>query len=126
MVVVAVGAVLPDAEATCVGSVDAVLDEALVVVPLAAIALVVPVLPVDPRAALALKGLDAPWLCKAAKRFCMKALTLCATAGSVVAAGVALPALELAAVLDEEDALVPIPVCDNALTKAVAKVEAKP
>ena len=56
----------------------------------------------------------------------MKALTLCAIAGSVVAAGVALPALELAAVLDEEDALVPIPVCDNALTKAVAKVEAKP
>ena len=123
---VAVGAVLPNAEATCVGSVDAVRDEALVVVPLVAIAPVAPVLPVDPTAVLALKGLDAPWLCKAAKRFCMKAVTLCAIAGSVVAAGVALAVLELAAVLDEDDALVPIPACDNALTKAVAKVEAKP
>jgi hypothetical protein len=56
----------------------------------------------------------------------MNAVTLCAIAGSVVVGVAAELEVEPVLELEAEDELVPMPACVNALTKAVAKVEAKP
>ena len=114
------GAVLPAAEATCVGS------EALAALLVVALAPNVLLLVRELALELEPKGLDAPWDCKAAKRFCMNAVTLCAIAGSVVLDAAALGELLPAAGLAAEEGLVPIPAWVKALTNAVAKVDANP
>ena len=125
---VAVGAVFPVTEATWVGSVVEELALALELELELVLVLPMLLLPTVPPAVAAPTGAEGPWDCKAAKRFCMNAVTLCAIAGSVVVdvAAAAEPGVEPVLELEAEDELVPIPACVKALTKAVAKVEAKP
>jgi len=124
--VVAVGAVFPVTEATWVGSVVEELALALELELELVLVLPMLLLPTVPPAVAAPTGAEGPWDCKAAKRFCMNAVTLCAIAGSVVVVVAAELEVEPVLELEAEDELVPIPACVKALTKAVAKVEAKP
>lgn len=64
---------LPVTEATCVGSEEIA---ALLVTPVAPIVPLVLLVAMVLAGALEPKGPEAPWDCKAAKRFCMNAVTL--------------------------------------------------